>query len=244
MIDDDGTLLAGMSAAARARSTVAAGSSLIWATGRDAGTTVYFEECGSPMLLATDETAAELLGAGAGRIVLDLHPRLGLVRLTGQFWPLAGRDAEPALEALRTRHADCSGCDGVPYSRVIGLQVVTVSIRLPGDPVHRPIDLDDYVLAEPEPMVTVGAGIAAHLNADHEPENRALGANLLGEGLGHVAGARVGAVGAAGFELAVVDQTGGWLLTVPFEHPAEDVHQLQRDFHAAITAATGRARRS
>lgn len=39
--------------------------------------------------MPTDDVTAELLAARAGRTRIDLHPRLGLVGLSGQFWPLA-----------------------------------------------------------------------------------------------------------------------------------------------------------
>lgn len=230
--------LADLSFAQRARSVVAASSSLAWVSADgDAGVAPYYEECGSPMMLASDEAAYLLVEASAGRVELGLHPRIGIVRLSGQFWQLAGFEAREVLETERRRHAECADCPAWQFSRVIGLQVVTIAIRLPGEPDYRPIELDDYVLAEPEPMVAVGATMAAHLNTDHEIEIAEFAATVLRKPIGSVLGARVGVVDAAGFDLSVVDTFGGQDLRVPFHRPLSTPADLPEAMHAVIANA-------
>lgn len=228
--------MAALSYAQRARSVVTACPTLAWVSGDEAGIAPYYEECGSPMVLATDQAATALLETNTGRVEFGLHPRVGMVRLCGQFWPLAGQHAQDSLEAERRRHADCLDCPTWRFSRVIGLQVVTVAIRLPGESGYRPIELDDYVLAEPDPMVAVGATMAAHLNADHGAEIAELAAAQLKMPAADVIGARIGVVDAAGFELSVVDLLGGRDVRVPFEIPPSTPSDLPDAMHAVITS--------
>ena len=84
-------------------------------------------------MLTTEAEAEDLLLAGAGRITMDRHPHIGLVRLSGQFWPLANADALPRLEAIKRDHRDCANCVSHRLTRMIGLHVVTAAIRLPGE---------------------------------------------------------------------------------------------------------------
>lgn len=235
MINSLGSPLTQMTFAGRARSALSASSSLAWATGEEAGTALYYQECGSPILLTDDEVAEDLLTAGAGRIEMGLHPQVGLVRLVGQFWPLADTDAVPKIEAIRRDHQDCSNCISRRITRLIGLHVVTVAIRLPQEADYRPIAPDDYALAAPDPIVASGAAIAAHLNSDHSDELREVAARVLDVPSGAVAGASVGAVDCTGFALETVGRFGGQVVFIPFAQPPIDDRELQRSLRAALS---------
>ena len=226
--------LSGLSFAERARSALAASSSLAWIAGGTAGSSLFYEECGSPILLTSDAEATELLAAGAGRIAVDLHPHLGLVRLVGQFWPLADGDARRRIASIRHDHRDCPGCAELPTTRMIGLHVVTVAIRLPGERSYRPIPLDSYLVATPDPIVAAGTAMAAHLNADHGPELRSLAATLLGQPRDQLAGASIGAIDAGGFTVTVVGSTGARMITIGFPHRPTDERDLQACLRTAL----------
>lgn len=234
MFPSVGTSLTRLSFAERARSALSASSSLAWAVGDDAGSALYYEECGSPILLTDDDVAEELLAVGAGRIEMALHPQVGLVRLVGQFWPLADTDAVPKIDAIRRDHQDCTNCVSRRITRLIGLHVVTAAIRLPQESSYRPIALDDYALAAPDPIVSSGAIIAAHLNSDHSDELRAVAAGILGVPTGAVAGASIGAVDRGGIELETVGGFGGQVMFIPFPRPPADERDLQRSMRTAL----------
>ena len=232
--------LAGTTPAGRARAALACHPSLAWVAGGRAGVAPYYEQVGAPMLFATEEDAARMLEAGAGRVELGLHPRLGLLRLAGQFWPVIGHQAQAMLTAVHDQHADCPNCPSRDFTRVIGVHVVTAAIRLPGDHDHRPIAVDDYLIAQPDPLIAVGAATAAHLSADHAEELRTFAAGILGPSA-DVLAASVGAVDSGGFELFVVDETGSRLVVVPFWPQPIDERQLQSCFRIALAAFAGRS---
>ncbi|SDT27029.1 DUF2470 domain-containing protein [Microlunatus soli] len=234
MVSSVGSRLIQLSFAERARSALSASSTLAWAAGDEAGTALYYQECGSPILLTDDEVADELLFAGCGRIEMGLHPRLGLVRLVGQFWPLADTEAVPKIEAIRRDHQDCSHCVSRRITRLIGFHVVTAAIRLPGETEYHPITVDEYAMAGPDPIIAAGAVIAAHLNADHADELRAVSAGLLGVPHDAVAGASIGAIDCGGFELETVGGFGGQMVFIPFPHPPADERELQRALRLAL----------
>lgn len=234
-----GSSLIGLTNAERARSALAASSSLAWVAGTEAGSALFYEECGFPILLTTDGAAEDLMRAGAGRITLDQHPHVGLVRLVGEFWPLANADALPRLEAIKRDHRDCTNCISHQLSRMIGLHVVTAAIRLPGEREFRPISLDDYTAATPDPVVACGAVIAAHLNTAHQAEIRSVGANLLEAPAAQIAGASIGAVSSFGFELSISTDQGGRVLALPFDIPPVDEADLQRSFRRALIGTDG-----
>lgn len=229
-----------LSPADRARSVVAAGGSLIWNTDAAAGSAPFYEQYGSPMLLATDETAAELLAAGRGRVLLDLHPHVGIVELSGRFWSLATHDTLQVLEALRRSHETCPRCTVRRVTRVIGLQVTAATLRLPGDPNDHPISLDDYELAGADPMVAVGINLAAHLNTHHPAEISALAAALLRIRPAEIAAAYVGPIDGRAFELSILDESGAHVMVLPLERSVADPADLPDVLHDAIAAATER----
>jgi|GEM_PF-5980270 len=238
---EPGSRLAHLSLATRARTIAAIRGSAAWVTCDTADRAPCYDELGTPMILATDEAAEELLGAETGRLVLDAHPRLGIVELAGQFWSVAGQGAAEALESVRRDHVDCPGCDVWRFTRVIGLQVVTAAVRLPGERDARPITLEAYESARPDPLITWGASIAAHVNIAHEMELVSLAAALTQQPPAQVIGASVGAVDGAGFELSVVDANGGALLLVPLPYPVIDPRALPDALHEAIaTVVSGR----
>lgn len=236
-----GSRLARLPRASLARTITSIRGSARWLTTGSTDRAPYFDEFGTPMLLASDESAAELLHAGTGRVVLDGHPRLGIVELAGQFWSVAGPGAAAALEGVRRDHLECPGCDVWRFTTVIGLQVVTASLRRPGELESRPVPVDDYEAARPDPLLTWGASIAAHVNAAHRGELAALAAALTDQPSSRVVGAAVGAVDGEGFELSVVDATGGAILVVPLPYPVVDPRALPDALHHAIeTAVSGR----
>lgn len=236
--------LSRLSVAERARSVVGAGGSLAWFADGEKGMAPFYDECGSPMLLTSSAVAARLLSAEIGKITIDVHPRLGRVELAGQFWQLAGDQATAMLEAVHRDHAECPGCDAWQLSRVVGLQVVTVAVRLPGDRRPRPVALDDYIVAHSDPMAAMGANIAAHLNAFHAEDLGVLAARLLRAPVDAVIGAHAGAIDEHGFELWVVDESGGALLTVSLPRPPRRPDALPDAIHDMINAPHLRARRS
>lgn len=166
---------------------------------------------------------------------MDLHPQVGVVRLAGQFWPLANSEAAPKIEAIRSDHQDCPNCISHQITRMIGLHVVTAAIKLPGERDYRPIALDDYLVAAAEPVVAHGATVANHLNAAHGSQLRALAGRLLGQPESDIAGASVGAVDRHGFELSAVSGLGGRLITVGFRHRPPNERELQQCFRAALS---------
>lgn len=232
-----GARLSRLTLAARARTIAAVRGSAAWLTDERADRAAYLDQFGTPMLLVTDDDAAALMASGTGRIVLDAHPRLGIVELAGQFWTVTGPGAEATLDGARRDHPDCVRCEARRCTRVIGLQVVTAAVRLPGEVESHPIPFDAYESAGPDQLITWGASIAAHVNAAHQAELATLAAALTRQPLTRVIGASVGAVDGEGFELSVVDATGGGLVVVPLPYPVVDPRALPDALHRAITTA-------
>ncbi|GAB3918511.1 hypothetical protein GCM10011575_34270 [Microlunatus endophyticus] len=229
--------LARLSPAVRARSVVAAGGSLDWATDAVAGSATFYEQYGAPMLLSGEAMAADLLAARLGRVRLALHPRIGVVNLSGVFWPLAARESAQIVEAFERGRRCCPDGSSVRITRVIGLRVTHAAVLLPGAEQECSITMDDYDLAWPDPVVAVGAHIAAHLNDHHQAEVAALGATLLDVPVPAIAGVQVGPVDGDAFELSVLDSAGAHVFVVPLPEPVRDPALLPEAIREAIAIA-------
>ena len=198
--------VATLSPACRARTILAAGTWLPWRTDDLTRHAPYLEQDGTPMLLVERATADDLLTAGAVAIESDALPELGVLRMVGSVWPAVDDGQLAALRQFRSEHAACSDCCGPLRTHLIGVRVDTVALAAAGSVL--PVDLDAYVDARPDPVITRSLRVRMHLNTDHADDLRGLAARLFGRPPAELAGVRVEWIDALGLDLAVIDEEG------------------------------------
>lgn len=224
--------LAALTTAQRARTAVAAADAALWNRAGHPVLLPFVEQGGSLLLLTTGHQRQHLLEFGAGCVDFSAHA-LGSVRLSGDFWPVADQAARSLLDDLQPCHPECRSCPGRQPAELVGLQVDLVELSAAGGG-YRRVDLDAYVVAQPDWVLAVGVNVQQHLNTAHSDEVRAAAAALAGRGDGQVLAAQLEWVDRCGFELSAVDETGGRWLRSDFPRPVFDPDQLSTVLHDCL----------
>ncbi len=222
--------LLALSPARRARTALAASSVIHWDHDGESTEAAFLEEAGSLMLLVSAPIGRRLLDIGTGQVAFGELNSIGDVRLSGDFWPVAGQVADLTMRELRSWHAQCGDCPSRVATDLVGLQVEKVEARLPGEPFRR-VDLDDYQQAMPDDIIAVGLRLAAHLNLEHHDAARQAAAALVDVSPDDLLAARVDWIDATGIELSVIDAGGGHRWRAGFAERVTCAEQLPSAVH-------------
>ncbi len=195
----------------------------------------FVEQGGSLLLVVTDEQRQYLLDVGAGCVALDAHG-LGSVRLSGDFWPVAAAAARDVLDEAQACHAECLDCPGRRLSHLVGLQVELVEWRVPGGGYH-PVDLHGYLLAQPDWILALGVHVQEHLNAVHREEVLEAACALAAQRTGQVLSAQRDWIDGYGFEVSMIDESGGRQLRYDFPSPVFEPYGLSTAVHESLGRA-------
>ncbi len=232
-------VVASLSPATRARTALAACSWLAWATDDDQSRAPYFDSSGSPVLLVERRTSHELLDLGYAATELGALPELGVVRLQGTLWPVAGNAYLDALRQFRLEHAECADCCGPRRSHLVGLRVDRVEVSGPGGGAVTTVDLDDYALAAPDPVITHSLSVRGHLNAMHGDDLIQLAARTLELPPESVLAVSVDWIDAWALEISVIDESGALTHRLPFRTPLTTMDDLGGQLHAFLRQTGG-----
>ncbi len=236
-------VVATLSPAIRARTALAACSWLSWSSPDDhpdqLSRAPYFDSSGSPVLLVERRTSDELLDLGHAATDLAALPELGLVRLQGELWPVAGNAYLNALRQFRLEHAECTDCCGPRRSHLIGLRVDRVQVTDPGDGEVTSIDLDEYAAAEPDPVITHSLSVRGHLNAMHGDDLIRMASRTLALPVEGMLAVSVDWIDAWGLEISVIDEDGAGTHRLPFRIPLTTMDDLGGQLHAFLRNTGG-----
>ena len=239
-------VVAALSPATRARTALAACSWLSWSTPDgllddhpDHSRAPYFDSSGSPVLLVERRTSDELLELGHAATELAALPELGLVRLQGELWPVAGNAYLNALRQFRLEHAECADCCGPRRSHLIGLRVDRVEVTDPDDGEVTSVDLDDYAAADPDPVITHSLSVRGHLNAMHGDDLIRMASRTLALPAEDVLAVSVDWIDAWGLEISVIDEDGAGTHRLPFRNPLTTMDDLGGQLHAFLRNTGG-----
>lgn len=239
MLDDTRPALVALTRAQRARTAVAACDAVRWPDSDEQGPMPFVEQDGSLLLIVTDEQRRQLLGLGGGCVALDAKA-LGAVRLHGNFWPVADVAARDLVDEIRACHAECLNCPGQRLSQLVGLQVELVELRMPGGD-YRHVDLHGYVLARPDRVLALGVQLQEHLNIAHGDEVIEAASALAGQQTGQVLSAQLDWIDGYGFEVSLIDVSGGRQLRCDFPTPVVDPDHLSEAVHQCLARAISSA---
>lgn len=225
---------AALSAAESARTVLAAGSRLTWAADGEDHHAPYFEDNGTPVLVVNRLTSEDMLDAGSLSTTSYVLPRLGVLRLGGSAWPVAGDTFLASVRQFRLTHAECDDCCGPLRSHLVGVRVEWVELAAGGAGVFEPVDVDDFLAAAPDPILAHSVQVRSHLNAEHHEELRMLASRLLLMPEGDVAAAALEWVDAQGVELAVIGEEGSQTFRFPFRVPLTTMDDLGGQLHRLL----------
>ncbi len=210
-----------------------------WSAGDDEVIVPFVEQRGSLLLLVSGHQRERLLDSGGGWVTLDAHT-LGSVRLTGEFRAVAQATSREVLDRVRACHRECLDCPARGLSDVVALEVDLVELGTPGCG-YQPIDVVGYVQAQPDWMLALGVQIQQHLNADHLHLVVAAACAFTGVRTEQVLSAQVEWIDGCGFDVGVIDESGGRRLRVEFANPVVDPDQLSDAVHVELERAAGPA---
>lgn len=199
----------------------------------------YFDSSGTPVLLVERRTSVELLDLGYASTEFGSLPELGLVRLQGELWPVAGNTYLNALRQFRLDHAECADCCGPLRSHLVGMRVVQVEVADPHDGAVTSVDLVDYVAAAPDPIITHSLSVRSHLNAMHADDLIRLASRILELPVEVVLAVSVDWIDAFGLELSVIDESGAGTHRLPFRTPLRAMDDLGGQLHAFLRHTGG-----
>ncbi len=202
----------------------------------------FVDECGSLLLIVNDLQRQLLLKFGGGCVALDARA-LGSVRLSGDFWPVTGVAARQVIDEIQACHAKCLNCPVRRLSQLVRLQVNLVELRVPGGDYVR-VDLPAYVQAEPDWVLALGVQLQAHVNIAHRDEVLEAACALTGQQTEQVLAAQLDWVDGYGFEVSMIDETGGWQLRYAFSSQVIDPDRLWSTVQEGLARATALARRA
>lgn len=205
----------------------------------DAGRAPYFDSGGSPVLLVERRTHDALLDLGTAGTELAALPELGIVRLQGQLWPVAGTAYLEALRQFRLEHAECADCCGPRRTHLVGFRVERVEIVEPESGGLSVVDLDDYAAARPDPIITHSLSVRGHLNAMHANDLIQLAAQALQLPVPAVLAVTVDWIDAFGLEISVIDEDGAGTHRLPFRSPLTTMDDLGGQLHAFLRNTGG-----
>lgn len=240
-------VVASLSPATRARTALAGCSWLSWSS-RDDGfgdhrdhqiRAPYFDSSGSPILLVERRTSDELLDLGHASTELAALPDLGLVRLQGDLWPVAGNAYLNALRQFRLEHAECADCCGPRRSHLIGIRIDRVEVSDPANGRVTAVDLDEYAAAEPDPVIAHSLSVRGHLNAMHGDDLIRMASRTLALPAEIVLAVSVDWIDAWGLEISVIDENGAGTHRLPFRTPLTTMDDLGGQLHAFLRNTGG-----
>jgi hypothetical protein len=227
--------VASLSPAARARTALAACSWLSWSPAEsNDGWAPYFEQGGAPVLLVERQTSVRLLSVGYAEAELVALPELGIVRLGGALWPVAGNAYLEAVRHFRLEHAECVDCCGPRRSHLVGIRVESVEVVDPSTGWSEAVDLDAYATAAPDPILAHSLNVRAHLNTGHSKDLVRLASRMLDIANEKLVAAAVEWIDAWGLELAVIDDQGATTHRLPFRRPLTTMDDLGGQLHALL----------
>jgi hypothetical protein len=226
--------LSALTLAQQARTAVAA-SVALWLNGDQLLAVPFVEEAGSLLLLVDAEQQQDLLEGSTGYAVLG-SPLIASVRIAGSFWAVPHTVADEILAEMRACHLECLDCPARRVTRVVGLQVERVELEL--DEGSRPVDIDAYESAQPDWVLAVGIPVLGHLNAAHSEEVFAAAAAVTGQSPDHLISAQVEWIDGLGFDVSMVDETGGQWMRFEFAAPVVDPDRLSVTVHESLTYAS------
>lgn len=223
-----------LSPAACARTVLAAGTWLTWtADGADCWAP-YFEDGGTPVLLVERRTNDLLIDASYVSTTSYVLPTLGVLRIGGSPWTAVGNACLASMRAFRLQHGECDDCCGARRSHLVGVRIDRVEFAPHGAGVFAEIDLDAFLAAEPDPIVTHSVRVRTHLNAEHHEELRVLAARLLGVAEDDIAAATLEWIDALGVEVAVIGAEGSRSFRFPFRVPLTSMDDLGGQLHQLL----------
>jgi hypothetical protein len=223
-----------LSPAVSARTVLAAGTWLTWSVDGEPQHAPYFEDDGTPVLVLERRTSEALLRAGTLSTTSYVLPRLGVLRFSGSVWPVAGRAFLAAVQQFRLQHAECEDCCGPLRSHLVGVRLEDVAFAVGGAGVFQPVDLDAFLAATPDPILTRSVQVRAHLNADHHDELRILASRLLGVPEPRVAATTLDWIDAQGVDLTVIGEEGSGTYRFPFRVPLTAMDDLGGRLHQLL----------
>ena len=134
------------------------------------------------------------------------------------------------------------GLPGRRLSQLVGLQVELVEWRVPGGGYH-PVDLHGYLLAQPDWILALGVQVQEHLNAVHREEILEAACALAGQRTGQVLSAQLDWIDGYGFEVSMIDETGGRQLRYDFPSPVFEPYGLSTAVHESLASAAATRQR-
>jgi hypothetical protein len=224
----------GLTPAERARTIVAAGTWLRWATDSEDCLTPYVEEGGSPVLLVERVESERILRRGYTSTESAVLPSLGRVRLGGEPWPVAGGATAAAAQQFRVDRADCVECCGPRRTHLVCVRLDRVEIMPADGERFETIDLDAYEAAQPDTIIARSPHVISHLNTEHADELVVLASHLTGQSRSALAAASVQWIDARGIELSLIDHTGARDLRFPFRRPLSTMDELGHHLHRLL----------
>lgn len=223
-----------LSPAASARTVLAAGAWLTWTTDGGDHHAPYFEDSGTPVLVVDRSTRDDLLAAGSMSTTSYVLPSLGVLRISGSPWPVANDTFLASVREFRLQHAECDDCCGPLRAHLVGVRIERVEFAPGGAGYFESVDVDAFLAAAPDPILTRSVRVRAHLNADHHEELRMLAARLLGLAGTDVAAATLEGIDALGVDLAVIGREGSRMFRFPFRVPLTSMDDLGGQLHQLL----------
>jgi hypothetical protein len=203
------------------------------------GRAPYFEDCGSPVLMVERGTSAQLLDIGRATVELVALPELGTVWLGGQSWPMAGDSYLSALRQVQMEHAGCVNNCGPRRSHLVGIRVEDVEVSDPITGLVEAVDLDEYLAATPDPIISHSLDVRTHLNAAHHEELMVLASRLVGTPPERLMAASLEWIDAWGLEMAVIDDDGADTHRIAFRVPLTTMDDLGGRLHQLLNRSGG-----
>lgn len=235
MFDDLRPALVALTPAQRARTAVAACDAVRWPDGDEPVPVPFVEQNGSLLLIVTDDQRQHLLEIAGGCVAIDAHA-LGSVRLSGDFWPVADAAARDVLDEIRACHGECLNCPGRRLTQLVGLQVDRVELRM-SDGTYRLVDLPGYMQARPDWVLALGVQVQEHLNAAHGEDVLGAACALAGQPIEQVLSAHLDWIDGYGFEVSMIDESGGRQLRCDFPSPVVEPARLSTAVHECLARA-------
>jgi hypothetical protein len=225
--------------AQRARTAVAACDAVRWPSDDEQVAVPFVEQAGSLLLIVTDEQRQDLLDIGSGCVALNA-PEIASVRLSGDFWPVAGNAAEDILTEIRACHRECLDCPTRRLSQLVGFQVDLVELKVGNG--YRRVDLSAYVTAQPDWVLALGIQVRAHLNAAHGDVVLQAACARAGQRPDQVISAQLEWIDGHGVELSMIDESGGRWIRCEYDVPVVDPERLSATVHQSLELAVARAK--
>ena len=217
----------------RARTVLAACSSVGWTREGETYTAPFVDEAGSLLMMVAEDVRNDLLEAGTGRLELAATPAIGVVQLVGTFWPVATSVAQNVLAEVRACHVECADCPNRRITHLVGMQVDQVELQAEGD--FCLVDLDAYAVAEPDWFVAVGVNVSDHINAVHQDDVVDAASRFAAEPPEAILTAQIAWMDRSGFEISLIDESGGRWIRVDYSRPVVAPDRLSEAAHAALT---------